>query len=420
MKQKAIFTLFTVVLFSFATAQETFVEINQGAGYANEVYYTLGSEAMTIVPIDQWDVAFMGGTSADIIINEGAAASGGQLGLYRVPAEYSFSDTLQPVWAEARLHNAESGEVVGAFGQVASPGDPFDLGWGIYDPISHTVGNGPTYMIQERDSSWLKFRVQALAQGKFIFEYAELDGAGHTVDTVDARGDIARSMIHYSLRDQRMVDEIPVKWDLVFNRYTTPLADEEGNTLEYLVTGVLQAPGIEVAEVSTMEPTMRMYDDTQDTFRQELDVIGYDWKSFNLQTFQFSIDAERLFFVKNREGEIWKLQFIDFEGSSTGVTVFTEARQDVVSSIGAFTPAYRVEVFPNPVVDQFIIDCEVNGLSKVPATWRLTDAQGRISRQGILPSQGRQSVDISSLLGGTYFLHIGQGAQQVTRTLIKQ
>lgn len=410
-----------MMLISLSTtiAQESFVEVTQGAGYANEAYYTLGTGSVTVVPVDQWDIAFTGGTSANLMINEGAASSGGQLGLYRLPDAYSFGDTLQPGWAEARLYNAESGEVAGAFSRVASPANPFDLGWGIYDPISHTVSNGPTYMIQERDSSWLKFRIQTLAQGQFIFEYAELDGADHMIDTIDTRGDAARAMIHYSLRDQRVVDEIPAQWDLVFTRYTTPLDDGEGNVLDYLVTGVLQAPGVEVAEVQTLDPATRTYDATQDSFQQDLDVIGYDWKSFDLQTFQFSIDPERLFFVKNREGEIWKIQFIDFEGSSTGVSVFTAARQDVVSSTTSFTTAYRVEVFPNPVADQFTIDWET-GAPDIRVAWRLLDAQGRLSRQGVLLPQGRQYVDVSALTAGTYFLQIGQGPQQVTQTLIKK
>lgn len=403
-----------------AIAQESFVEVAQGAGYANEVYYTLGSDATTVIPVDQWDIAFTSGTSADIMINEGAASGGGQLGLYRLADAYSFGDTLQPAWVENRLYNAESGEIAGAFSRVADPANPFDLGWGVYDPVSHTVSNGPTYLIQERDSSWLKFRVQALARGQFIFEYAELDGAGYMIDTVDTRGDAARPMIHYSLRDQRVVDEIPAQWDLVFTRYTTPLDDGEGNTLDYLVTGVLQAPGIEVAEVSTPDPATRAYDAVQDSFQQDLDVIGYDWKSFDLQTFQFSLDPERIFFVKNREGEIWKMQFIDFEGSSTGVTVFTEARQDVVSSTASVAPSYRVEVFPNPFVDQFTIDWEVDGHADTPVSWRLMDAQGRISHQGILPPRGRHAVDVSALTGGMYFLQIGEGSQRVTKPLIKK
>ena len=52
-----------------AIAQESFVEVAQGAGYANEVYYTLGSDATTVIPVDQWDIAFTSGTSADIMIN---------------------------------------------------------------------------------------------------------------------------------------------------------------------------------------------------------------------------------------------------------------------------------------------------------------------------------------------------------------
>jgi hypothetical protein len=421
------FTLFVLVLsqFQLLFAQETsFVEITQGPGYAREVYYNLASQEAVAVDGNAWDIAFSGGFSAGIWLNETSDGSGTTLGLYRLSADYSYTDTLAPDMAEERLFNKHTGYGDGAFAQVADPANPFDLGWGEYNPVNHTVANGPAFLLQKRDSSWVKFRVNTLASGTFSFSYADLDGANETIDTIDTRAYPDRSLIHYSMQTKAVVTNIPSEWDLIFTRYYTPLDDGQGGTLDYLVTGSLQGPGIEVAEVQTLDPDQRAFQAGTDTFSSNLDVIGYDWKSFDLSTFSYSIADDVVYFVKDRQDKLWKLQFIDFEGSSTGVSVFFQAEAGIISSttdqqLAAFV---QLNAYPNPVVDQVTVQWKDENRLLDQASWQLMSASGDLLRQGALRNvpTGTLELSLENMPVGTYFFQVRAGQGILTKPLLKQ
>lgn len=420
------FTLFVLVLsqMQILSGQDTdFMEVVQGAGYAQEVYYHLESREIVTVSGDAWDIAFSGGFSAGVWLNETSDASGTTLGLFRVSSDHSYRDTLTAEMAEERLYNAHTGYGEGAFAQVADPADPFDFGWGSYNPVNHMVSDGPAYLLQKRDSSWVKFRINQLASGAFSFSYAELDGANETIDTIDTRMYADRSLIHYSMQTKEVVTEIPAEYDLVFTRYYTPLDDGQGGTLDYLVTGVLQGPGIEVAEVETLDPDQRTFEAGTDTFATNLDVIGYDWKTFDLSTLSYSINNDVVYFVKDRQQKLWKLQFIDFEGSSTGVTVFSQSEAGVISSTAdrQLAASVQLNTYPNPVVDRVTVQWHAeNGLPD-GATWRLVSASGKILRRGIFGSGQAGSLDVSlrDMPDGTYFFQLRADQGVLTKALLK-
>lgn len=421
------FTLFALILshLQILSAQDAdFVEVVQGAGYAQEVYYQLESRETVAVSGDAWDIAFSGGFSAGVWLNETTGPSGTTLGLYRLPPGYSYQDTLTVEIAEERLFNDHSGYGDGAFAQVADPADPFDFGWGSYNPVNHIVGDGPAYLLQKRDSSWIKFRINQLASGAFSFSYADLDGANETIDTVDTRLYADRSLIHYSMQTKEVVTAIPAEYDLVFTRYYTPLDDGQGGTLDYLVTGVLQGPGIEVAEVKTLDPGQREFEAGTDTFATNLDVIGYDWKSFDLSTFSYSIADDVVYFVKDRQDKLWKLQFIDFEGSSTGVSVFSQAEAGVISNTAdqRLAAAIQIRTFPNPVVDQVTVQWKGENSLLDRATWQLISASGDLLRQGTFrnASTGTLELSLENRPAGTYFFQVHAGQGILTKPLLKQ
>lgn len=405
-----------------AVAQTEFLEIVQGPGYAQEVYVDCSTGQTTTVSVDSWDIAFTGGTSAGIWINEGSSSEGSPLALFALEGNHAFSDTLTPAQAGMRLYNDKNGR--GAFGRVASADNPFDLGWGVYDPISHSVSEGPTYLIQNRDSSWLKFRVDNLSSGQFVFEYAGLDNSGYQRDSVDTRGADDRVMVHYSLRDRAPVAAIPADWDVVFTRYVTPLSDGQGNILDYMVTGVLQAPGVAAAEVVTLDPENRNFDASSDSLQTALDVIGYDWKSFDLQTFTWAIPDTVVYFIQDREGQLWKWQFIDFEGSSTGTSVLAQSEADLVSSTGSvqFSPDFSVRAFPNPVVDQLQVRLEQEVEAATELQWSLTDLQGRVLKNGRRNGWDAETwvVPVRDLPAGAYVLQVQHGRFVATQTITKR
>jgi hypothetical protein len=115
-------------------------------------------------------------------------------------------------------------------------------------------------------------------------------------------------------------------WDLQFTMYThifneTPDNIEQPDTLiPYLVTGVLQNPnGVAVAEhfekpfaeITLGEAMSLVFDE------DNIDVIGYDWKYFNFEAVTYDVLPNRVYIIRDTEGYLYKLQFIDFY-STTG------------------------------------------------------------------------------------------------------
>lgn len=67
--------------------------------------------------------------------------------------------------------------------------------------------------------------------------------------------------------------------------------------------------------------------------------------------------------------------------------------------------AVSVSAYPNPVTGNTLT---INaGDEKLPANYRITDAQGKIIKTGIL-SVVQQKVNVQDLRAGIYFLQVGE------------
>lgn len=99
------------------------------------------------------------------------------------------------------------------------------------------------------------------------------------------------------------------KWDLCFTSYTHVF---DAHT-PYLVTGVLLNPHAVSAQVHayTFESVSFATTLTK-PFSEQLNIIGYDWKTFDFDLSIYTIDTARTFVVKTTSGKLIKLKFIDF------------------------------------------------------------------------------------------------------------
>jgi len=79
---------------------------------------------------------------------------------------------------------------------------------------------------------------------------------------------------------------------------------------------------------------------------------------FDLPTFTWIIDLDRVFFVKLANDEIWRLYLIDFEGAFTGITTFEYSNFGpacMISTMNEDNVASNFEgmtLFPNPANDK--------------------------------------------------------------------
>jgi hypothetical protein len=405
---KHIYLIILMALSYSMTAQ--FDQLSYGPNYANQVFYDLETGDTLEVAHDTYDIYVSTAPgSAAIYINEGVSSSmtpsTSDLALYLTSAtDFSQIDTS----GMQRLYNDDSTENQGAFNRQANPNDPFDLGWGIYDPINHQVIGDRIFVVRLRNGTYHKLRIVSLQRGIFTLETAPL-GTNNIQEIRFAKSDFSGPYAFVSLQNNEINDFAALDWDLWFTRYATPLDDGSGQELQYVVSGVLLHPGNAAVLADGIDPETVDWRDYERDLSGQPDVIGYDWKEFDLSNFRWNLPEDRVYFIQTRENAIWKLQFVDFEGSSTGVVTFRSEEVGMTSS--STVPGDREQdltLFPNPVTkDGFSLQ---SNIQITHLQIEIFSQNGhRLERQSTSFSAGETQRFRSPNSAGTYYLRWQRG-----------
>lgn len=322
----------------FADAQSVDDSVVIGSGYANQIWYSLENDEQGSALNSEWDLAFStAGQGANILIN---SAIGTKLW------SYSSSDTSG--WANldttgittwSPLYNSDTSWNEGAFRKNISS-NPYDLGWGIYDPMTHFVIGDSLYVIKLSDNSYKKLWIQQLASGTYTFRYANLDGSNDNVASLVKADYSGKNFGYYSLLTNTAFDREPTsaEWDLLFTKYTGFIPNPYG------VTGVLCNSDVTVAEARPVDINSVSFDDY--SYTTAMNTIGYDWKTYSGT---WTIEDSTVYFVKGLTGNIWKIIFTGFGGSADGKFKFTK---ELVSGVGLNeirdNKMGELTVYPNP------------------------------------------------------------------------
>lgn len=417
--------LFLLLLASTGSVYSQFLEVSQGQGYADAVYVDLATQQQTTVPHTAWDIAFQAaGRGAGIFVNEGVAGSfsapSPQVKLFAsASTDFATADTTD---ITAQVFNPEQDWEIGAFNQSAIESNPFDLGWGIYSPNDQSVQGNRVFFIQLRSGNWRKVFINALARGTYTFTHANLDGSDEKSITVNKADFAGKMLAYYSFDDTNAQDLEPANWDLLFTRYTTPLADDN-DTLEYTVTGVLHALGVTVAQLDGVDPATETA--PSDGFSALPTSIGHDWKTFDFSSSSFLLPEDRLYFLRNADS-LYRLQFIDFEGISTGTSVLSITAESAVSNT-AEVVTLPASLSPNPISSgqpvQLHLDPEAltHFVNQQQSILRIHDALGRTVNEVSLNLSAGQSplnVTTTNLPSGWYLITLKAGSVQVVERLL--
>ncbi|TXF84388.1 T9SS type A sorting domain-containing protein [Neolewinella aurantiaca] len=415
--------LFLLLVLPYAVSAQ-FMQAEQGPGYATSVYFELATGNSTQVDHTAWDIAFnVGSRSLGILVNEGVSSSQAEpqraVELYASSAtDFTTADTSQ---ITGRLYNGESSWDDGAFNAPAAPSDPFDLGWGTYDPTTHIVSGSRVFFLATRDGVYHKLFVEALAGSVYTFIHGPLDGSTTDTVMVDKAQFAGKTLAYFSFEDG-LVDLEPENWDLLFTRYVTPLADGEGGILDYNVTGVLHNEGVSVAKLSGVDPATVAAPTDEEAYSDTLTTIGYEWKSFDLGTFQWAIPEDLVYFVQTPDS-LYRLQFIDFEGSSTGVSTFGVNAENATATTSLPSGVNNSRLFPNPAPQETTLEIEVANAAE-DLSLEVIDPTGRTlyaSRVRALNVGLNQiNIPLNNLPAGNYFVRVQGSIGVLTHHLIKQ
>ena len=276
----------------FLALAQSPITVTTGPGYSQQTWYQLSTDAVTGAPLAEWDLAFEinGGFTASILANTQKG-----LAVYQAPyavAEWDVADTNGLAVSWTALHNSDTDWSTGALNRDANL-DLFNLGWGIYDMVTHVVGGDSIYVVHLSSGAWKKLRIDALTGGTYHFTYADLDGTNEQMHALDKNDYMGKNFAYWSLEADAAIDREPASadWDLLFGKYMTDIG------VWYGVTGALNNKGVRVVEVTGTPSTEAQMD--WNGFHDDINTIGYDWKTFNNGTFQYEIADSLTYFVQD-------------------------------------------------------------------------------------------------------------------------
>ncbi len=407
-------TLILLVCITSAYAQRadyTVDSLSMYSSYSNDIFYSMSDGQVANIPRAGWDIAFYTAAfSAGIIINEGSGAQ-----LYKYPngdtSSWASVDTVGlSTWDV--LYNSPDYWEDGAFNNN-STGHP-DYGWGVYNMVTHSVIGDSLYIIHNPSFGYKKIWIvnKISVENIYNIKYADLDGNNEQTIEIDVKPFVSKNFIYFSLTTNETIDREPASdWDILFTKYIDLTEDMSGNWSNYLVTGAtsnVNRGANKFTEVGV---------DFEDWSSKPLDslknVIGYNWKNFDMTTFSWTVDDSTAFFIKNYDGDIYKLIFTYWAGSTSGDFVLNKKIVSLTSTNDIENTESNIAIYPNPANRNLNIEIED---TKENLTLVITDISGReVVKESILNTK---SFNISEFNRGIYFVTVYNENFRETQKLI--
>ncbi len=344
--KRTILAFYLLLTLSLSMSAQDLVQVSYGPSYKNQTYFRLSDDAVASLDNNSWDIAFttFGNDDAGIHLNESAVTFGAEAMLLLAPTD-NFDDPIDVTDLNERLFNDEKSWDFGAFNSTRELNDPNDFGWGTLDAATGFIIGNKVFVLRFKDGTYQKLQIVSLAQGVYSIKHADLDGANEISLAID-KADFPNSDFAYlKLGTGQTLPSIPIDWDLAFLRYSAPNDDGAGGVIQIMSSGVLTAPGAEVAQADFVDPDEVEFMEFEDSLSSDIDIIGSDWKVFNNTAWLLAND--RAYFVKTSNGAVWKLIFLEFGGSSTGNVVFSK-EMVVETGVGETSNFDGLVFYPNP------------------------------------------------------------------------
>ncbi|WKZ65165.1 MAG: T9SS type A sorting domain-containing protein [Flavobacteriales bacterium] len=397
--------LFSLALAFAVTASfaQTEVTIATGPSNAQQVWYSLENGVQATTDLAAWDLAFeINSFNSSVLVNTAKGLSVWQAST----ALADWSSITSPNEAGwTAIYNSEIDWSAGAltYGNNLDQANGFNVGWGDYSMITHAIVGAKVYVIKFPGDIYKKLRINSLATGTYSFTYADLDGGNEQNATLVKSAFPGKNFGYFSFATNAAVDLEPAAdaWDLVFTKYTSIIPSPAPTP--YAVAGVLQNKSVLAAQVDGVPTGDALW--TSQPLDSAINIIGYDWKTYNASLMQYEYAQDRTYFVKDRAGSIWKLVFIGYGGGSTGTMTFT---QELVSATGmAETAENGLALYPNPVTDgelSLLLDEPL-----IKGALQVVDRSGRIVKEAQIAATGaaaRVLVDLRGLANGIYIVRL--------------
>lgn len=428
---------FAILLFLASTASAQWVEdsVSMGAGYMNNVFYSLGANGgiQKTEPSGNWHIALSMNAldSASVMANQ-LGGAGDFVKVYNIHQPISAWNTVtvaDTAMADT-LYNGTQGWYQGAFNQIDNP-SAFNYGWGTYNIATHKI-KGDSMFIIKTGGAFYKLAIDSLNPVTYDWyirvQKMDLIGMTQAYTISKSSGYNDRLFAYFNLDNGQVTDREPDvrTWDFEFIQYPEFILAGPSTSWRG-VSGVLHNRGRLVAEARAIDiddalsdyslPPAPSWQAGWDT--SAYTTIGYDWKVFDLGTFQYIITDSLSYFVKSVNDSVYQLQFTGFGGGQNGQFNFRYRPVPFPVAVSDVDLFAQPSIFPNPAQDQ--VNVLFEAAKSTEAVLRITALNGQqvySATRKIDAGLNAWQLKTSSLTPGHYIVTIGNSEGNTSQKMI--
>jgi len=283
-------------------------QANLGSDYGNRVYYDLSNNTtVKTITNSDYDLAFESSDNGwHILLNSSRFMYAGNSG------NKNFEEITSPSGIEMSFDNSNGDLDSTAIGNWAD----FSINPPLFYNEVYAIDLGLDQ--QGLHLGYKKTVFETLTDNIYTIRHANMDGSSNFTVQLPKMDD--RNFIGLTFADGgKMVDfEPPTQdWDILFGQYTTMLF-AEGEPYPYLVRGVLlNTSGTQAylyeGDKDFLDVELEDVDNNQ--FISQQDVIGHEWKYYNLEEGVYTVSTQQVYFIKSLDGSIYKFHFLSYYNS---------------------------------------------------------------------------------------------------------
>jgi len=279
----------------FDRGNATTVQIDLFPNYKNQVWYSLATNKVVGTNLKtDWDIAFEASAEGwHIILNGSKSMRASQM---------EISDLTQI--------KDTSGSTVQAKPDMPSGNlDSTAIGDWRNKEVCYLINRG--YNENARFQGFWKLKIKSVSTTSFTFEYGDVYGKTVFEGIINKNSLYRFNAFSFTTKQQVQIEPPRNTYDLCFTQFTTVFT--EPSFQYYQVTGVLTGSDIEVLKIpNKVFSEISITDTTLGAFSKRADIIGHDWKSYNLETNIYTTYDKIGYIIKDAQGFYYKLHFIDF------------------------------------------------------------------------------------------------------------
>ncbi|MEZ5018079.1 MAG: HmuY family protein [Flavipsychrobacter sp.] len=278
-----------------------YASVEMGEDFADQIFYDFETSSIVRTSkINSWELAFeTGANERNIFMNGGA-----NVGIYKT-GKYNLTEVMTPP------------EIIDEDWGYDSPSGLSDStyldGWAEANGIS----KNEVYIIKISPSiykdTFKKIQLISVSSTEYVMLVADLRSKISTKVVVPKDDNYNYAYLSLAEGGSIVNPEPPKKtWDIVFTRYKHIYF--ELSNFPYVVTGAMINP----YNTSAYKDSTIAFHDIDATLATKVkyvnnrDIIGFDWKSYNIDKGRYTVDQSKNYIIKNRNGQYWKLHFLNY------------------------------------------------------------------------------------------------------------